>query len=333
MKALCVLLLAAVLGAPAAAQTNLAGTWQGELQPTPDTKIRIHFVITARPGAQYGVVVTSPDSGAIKDVAATNVTFADNRLSIDVPELSGGYAGILRDGVIEGEWSQEGSKLPLDLRPFETPVLTPADIEALRGEWVGKLSPAPELALTLVLRFSTAEDGTFRAVLDSPDQNTRDLPVTDVALDDGQVSLKVPAVRGEFAGRLAGDEIVGQWSQLGRSLPLTVKKGQYIAQAAYLDLPAAVRTQLAGRWTGMVGPLSAVFRFETDAQGRTLGFLDVAAQGASGIPITEASFADGTIRLRVASVGGQLSGTLAGSRITGEWTQLGMTTPVTLARE
>ena len=70
--------------------------------------------------------MTSPDSDAIKNVSATKVTFADNRLTIDVPALSGGYSGTLRNGVFEGEWSQEGAKMPLSLKPFETRALTQA---------------------------------------------------------------------------------------------------------------------------------------------------------------------------------------------------------------
>ncbi len=111
------LILSAMLAGPAAAQTNLAGTWQGRLEATPGKVLAIHFVITAKPGGGYSAVVTSPDSGAIKNVPAASVTFANSKLTLDVPALSGGYAGTLRTGVLEGGWSQEGAKLTRTLRP------------------------------------------------------------------------------------------------------------------------------------------------------------------------------------------------------------------------
>src|SRR5262245_11720797 len=122
------LLLWTAFAGPAAAQTNLAGTWQGRLQVARGNTLAIHFVIAAKPGGGYSALVTSPDSGAIKNVPAASVTFADSKLTLDVPALSGGYAGTLRNGVLEGEWSQEGAKLPTNLKPYETPTLTQADL-------------------------------------------------------------------------------------------------------------------------------------------------------------------------------------------------------------
>ena len=55
--------LLAALAGPAAAQTNLAGTWQGRLEVAPGKTITIHFVIAAAPGGGYSAVVTSPDDG------------------------------------------------------------------------------------------------------------------------------------------------------------------------------------------------------------------------------------------------------------------------------
>ncbi|HLF12838.1 MAG TPA: hypothetical protein VJA26_16670 [Gammaproteobacteria bacterium] len=333
MKTLYLLLLLPALAVhTAAAQTDLVGTWQGALQVAPGSTLNIHFVITAQPGGAYGVVVTSPDSGGIKDVPASGVAFADGRLDVEVAALSGGYKGELRDGVIEGEWSQEGTTLPLTLRPYAAPVLSQADIDALLGQWVGKLQ-IPGLELTMVLRFTADAEGKLTGVFDSPDQNALNIPLTDIVLDDGNFSVKVPALRGEYKGRLTGEEIAGEWGQGGPSLPLSLKKGEYVAATHYLDLPPAARAQVTGRWRGTVGPLTLVVRFEADDQGRLLGFVDSPDQGANGLPITEATLADGKLTFRVASVGAEFSGDVSGARIAGQWTQLGMSNPLTLARE
>ena len=291
MKILGALLLSAAFAMSAAAQTDVAGVWQGDLKPAAGNTLKIQFVITAKPGGGYGAVLTSPDNGAIKDVAAANVTFVDGKLTVDVPKLSGGYAGTLRNGVLEGEWSQEGQKLPLSLRAYTKPTLTKADIDKLTGEWVGTMSSAG-VEFIMVFRLSTAADGTFGGILDIPGRRLG-LAVTDVMLDGGEFSAKT-AVPGEFKGRLSGDEIVGQWTQPnmgGASLALTVKKGKYVAPTYELDLPAAAREQLAGSWRGTLGPLELIVRFATDAQGKTHGFLDVPAQNAKDVPITAASLA------------------------------------------
>jgi hypothetical protein len=322
------LLLSAVLAGHAAAQTNLVGTWQGRLEVAPGNTLAIHFVIAAVPGGSYSVVVTSPDSGAIKNVPATRVTFADNRLTVDVPALSGGYAGTLRNGVFEGEWSQQGSKLPLSLRPYEKPTLTQADINALRGEWFGKLNAAGT-EVTIVLRLSTGSDGAVRAVLDVPEQGVKDWEGKNVALDDGHVSIEIPGARAKVTGTLKGDQIGGQWIQLGNALPLTLKKGRYVAAVSYLDLPAAVRAQLKGHWSGRLGGLAVSMRFETDSQGRTRGFFDSTQQNLLNIPITQAELVGTKLTFGLA-FGAKYTGELAADQMTGEWTQAGLPKPLPL---
>jgi hypothetical protein len=327
------LLLSAALAGPAAAQTDLAGTWQGRLEVAPGTTLAIHFVIAAEPGGGYSAVVTSPDSGAIRNVRAAGVTFADNKLSVDVPALAGGYAGTLRDGVLEGEWSQEGAKLPLSLRPYEAPSLTQADIAALGDEWSGRLAAAG-LEVTIVLRFSKGDDGALRGVMDVPEQGAKDLAAAEIALDDGHFSVKVPAARAEITGVLEGDQIVGQWKQLGNAFPLTLKRGKYVAAPSYLDLSAAAREQLEGRWSGTLNGLAVVVRFETDAQGRTLGFFDSTQQNVLNLVINKAELAGTKLTFSV-SYGAKYLAELAGDKLTGEWTQPGLPNPLplTLTRE
>jgi hypothetical protein len=323
------LLLAAALVNPAFAQTNLPGTWHGRLEVAPGKTIVIHFVIAAEPGGKYSAVLTSPEDGAIKDVRAGSVKYADNRLTVDVPALSGGYAGTLRNGAFEGEWTQEGTKLPLTLRPFEAQALKKADLDTLRGEWFGKYRNMG-LDVMIILRFSAGADGAARAVLDIPEQGVKDWETKNLELDDGHFSVEIPAAMTRITGTLKGGEIVGQWVQFGNSTPLTLKKGRYVAAPTYLDLPAAAREQLKGKWSGTLGPLTVVMRFETDAQGRTLGFFDSPQQNLPNVPISEAKL-DGTkFTIGIAGFGAKFSGELADGKLTGEWIQPGMPKPAPL---
>jgi len=324
------LLLWAALAGTAIAQTNLAGTWQGRLEAAPGKTIAIRFVITAAPAGGYSAVIASPDDGAIKNVSAARVSFADNRLTLDVPTLSGGYAGTLRNGVLEGEWSQEGGKLPLSLKPYKTPTLTRADIDVLRGEWIGKLTVGGG-TVTIVLRFSTGTDGTLQVGLDVPEQGVKDMPGKDVVLDEGHFSVELPLPHAKVAGLLKGDEIVGQWNQLGAEMPLTLKKGRYVpatVAATDLKLPAEASRQLEGRWSGTLNNLPVIVRFETDAQGRTAGVFDSTKQYMS-FPIKDAQLAGTKLTFGV-SYGARYTAELAGSTMTGTWTQPGLPKPLPL---
>ena len=324
------LLLAAALAAPAAAQTNLAGRWQGRLEVAPGKSLTVQFVFAAAPGGGHTAIVTSPDSDAIKNVAAKSVTYADGKLTVDVPALSGGYTGTLRNGVFEGEWSQEGSKMPLSLKPFETRALTKADIDTLRGEWSGKLNvPGAGVELTIVLRFTPGAGGVLGAALDVPEQGVKDWAGKDVALDEGHFSVDLPKPMAKVTGELKGNRIVGQWIQLGNTVPLTLTKGRYVAPTSYLNIPAAAREQLKGRWGGTLNGLAVVVRFETDAQGRMLGFFDSTQQQLLNIPLTQAELTGTKLTFGMA-VGAKYTGELADGKLTGEWSQPGLPKPLPL---
>jgi hypothetical protein len=326
MKRFCYsLLLWVALAGPAATQTNLAGKWQGRLEAAPGQTLAIQFVFAAAPGGGYSAVVTSPDEGAIKNVRAASVKYADNRLTVEVPELSGGYVGTLRNGVLEGEWSQEGAKLPLSLKPFETPTLTRKDNNVLRGEWVGKLEAGG--TLTIVLRFNTGASGVS-ATLDVPEQGVKDWAGINVTLDDGHFSVDFPRPRAKVTGKLDGDQIVGQWNQSGNSLPLTLKKGRYVAVPSYLDLPATAREQLKGSWNGTLNGLPVIVSFETDAQGRTQGFFN-STQQRLVVAIKQAALTGTTLTFGTPS-GSKYTAELADNKLTGEWAQPGLPKPLPL---
>jgi hypothetical protein len=323
------LLLLAGLAGAASAQTNLAGTWQGRLEPEPGKSLTIQFVITAKPDGTYTAVVTSPDDGAIKNVPAKSVTFTGDKLSIDVPALSGSYAGTLRKGALDGEWSQAGARLPLSLRPWQAHTLSKADIDALRGDWSGKLTGGIG-TVTIVLHFTTGADGALKSTFDVPEQGAKDWEVKNVALEDGYFSAELPRGMAKITGSLKADQIAGQWNQLGKSTPLTLRKGKYVAAQTYLDLPAAARDQVKGHWSGSLNGLTLRVRFETDAQGRTLGFLDSPQQNSLGIPITSASMTGTRLTYAVSGIGGSYTGELAGDKLTGEWSQFGLPKPLPL---
>jgi hypothetical protein len=322
------LLLSLALIGAASAQTKLPGTWQGRLEVAPGKTLAIHFVLTEKAGGGYTAVVTSPDEGAIKNVPAKSVDFTADKLKIDVPSLSGGYVGTLRNGVFEGEWTQEGSKLPLSLKPYKTPTMTKAGLDTLRGEWFGKIT-GPGGTVTIVLRFADDAKGVLKPSFDVPEQGVKDWEAANVVLDEGNFAIDLPKPQAKVKGILKGDQIVGEWTQLGLATPITLKKGKYVPVVGHFDIPAATYGQVKGRWTGSLNGLAVAVRFEVDAQGRQIGFFDSLQQNLLNIPITEAAVT-GTKLTFTLGFGGKFTGELAAGKMTGEWNQPGLPKPLPL---
>ena len=76
-----------------------------------------------------------------------------------------------------------------------------------------------------------------------------------------------------------------------------------------------------------------MLRFETNASGQFLGFIDSPDQGAKGVAVTDASMADGKLSIMVEQVRGDYSATLAGKTLTGQWKQGPVDAPLTLTRQ
>jgi len=95
--------------------------------------------------------------------------------------------------------------------------------------------------------------------------------------------------------------------------------------------------KVVGTWTGRLdvgGGLAIVFHVEQAEGGGLKATMDSPDQGAKGIPVSQAMFADGTLRLVVAVAQGQFEGKLSedGAKITGTWQQSGTSFPLELGK-
>jgi hypothetical protein len=327
--------LSIVAGTPVLAQTDIAGTWTGMLAAAPGATLEVHFVLT-RAGDGYTAVLKSPTQGAIPETPASSVTFADNRLVIAVDSLSGRYEGTLADGKFTGNWSQQGTAIPLELAPFAERVLSAEAKAALLGSWVGDLTvPQANVTLAIVLRFENNDAGEFVGFLDSPDQGARGIPLANIVLADGQLSVAVPQAAAEFTGALSGDRMEGTFNQLGQRTPLVLTKGEYRPRGAELSQEAIDR--LKGSWVGRVsnaagGSLAVVFRFESNGPGNVVAFLDSPEQGATNIPISELMLEGDQLSFVIPAAQANFRGTLSADAMTGTWAQGNASQELTMAR-
>ena len=92
--------------------------------------------------------------------------------------------------------------------------------------WEGKLAVGAGLSLRIVVHVSRMADGKIRATMDSPDQGAKGLKIDSITLDKAALAFQMNSISGKYEGKLnaEGTEAQGTWSQLGMSLPLTLKK-------------------------------------------------------------------------------------------------------------
>ncbi|MEP7314867.1 MAG: hypothetical protein ABI859_19965 [Pseudomonadota bacterium] len=336
------LLLLALTVTPAFSQ-EIAGIWQGKLAVAPTQTLTIQFSFTKKPDGTYAAVLNSPD-GAIKDVAANAVTLNAGALKVDVTSLSGSYAGTFKDGSFDGKWTQPGGVLPLTLAPYQKPQLSAAALKTLQGTWHGPVT-TPIGTLTFVTRFKTDAKGELQGTLAVQEQGGNEIPASDIEFANDKLSFKIPRVGGTYTATYSKDTLTGTWKQPGpgappEGIPVTLKKGDVAATVYPLKLSTEAFAAVNGKWQGRLvvpqapnGGLTIVVRFETNANGQYVGFVDSPDQGAKGLLISEAAFAAGKLTFKTLLPPAEYSGTLAGKTVTGEWKQGPGALPLVLTRQ
>lgn len=91
--------------------------------------------------------------------------------------------------------------------------------DAQTGTWSGKLDVQGS---KLSLVFHLDEENP---TMDSPDQGVKGIPIQVTRTDNGNITIKVPAIGVSYEGLWTNGQIEGTFKQLGASLPLTLLPG------------------------------------------------------------------------------------------------------------
>lgn len=133
--------------------------------------------------------------------------------------------------------------------------------------WEGPLNVG---AAVLRLRFEIAlEDGEFSGNLISVDQGGAKVPLTDMAVDGNKVTMEFKNIDGKFIGELnkEKDEVVGKWTQLGRTYDYTIKRAKPERPKKHTET-----------WHGILAAGTTEFdfqlRIEVDDEGKQYAVLD-----------------------------------------------------------
>ena len=97
-------------------QAQIEGYWKGEINLGVQ-KLETAFDIK---GVEKGYSATFdvPAQGAF-DVPVDETTFQDGRLELKMDAMDASYSGTLKNGTIEGEFTQRGMTFPLNLAKAE----------------------------------------------------------------------------------------------------------------------------------------------------------------------------------------------------------------------
>jgi hypothetical protein len=339
------LLLAAPTMMLAGAPADLAGDWQGKLAVDAKNALTVRFTFSKATNGAYTAVLNSPDNAAVKDTAVSGVTWDGTNLKFAVPSLSGSYVGKLSGGKIAGQWTQPGGALPLELAPWQKVVLSADVVKPYIGSWSSTLKIGGN-SQNMVFTFKQAAAGGLEGTFSMPDQGMN-VPISDITVENGELSMKVAQARMEYRGRINGNTIAGKFKAPSPLIPvdgiaMDLKRGEYKPAPVPLKISAESFAALKGSWQGTVtitNPQNAqkinlpvVLRFESNAKGEYFGYLDSPTQNAKGIVVSEATLAGGKFTARVPTVQSEYTGTLAGKQITGEWTQGGQRLPLVLTQ-
>lgn len=203
-------------------QGGVQGDWSATLTVAPTSTLHLAFHVKATAGG-LTATMDSLDQG-VRDLPLADVQESPGHLSFDAPTLGGRYVGVWdakANGYV-GEWSQGGSHWPLILLHSQAAAPSPV-VPGLDGAWDGALDVGATGKLRLILTLSTTAGGTIGA-LQSLDQGGAQVPLSAITRDGARVKLEAKAIGGVFEGDLSADgkTLTGQWTQGGRSLPLTL---------------------------------------------------------------------------------------------------------------
>jgi len=198
----------------------------------------------------------------------------------------------------------------------------------LEGHWTGSLQ-AGEAVLHLVLHVSKAEDGSFKATIDSLDQGVYGIEVTSFTQKDSTLHFNVSSVGASYEGKFAADHgsIEGDWTQGSASLPLVFHRQ---AAGAGAKKPSDAIASAEGVWQGALEGNGMRLRLQLhvshDDQKQLVAALDSPDQGVGGLPAIKVSQKDASFHFEIPVVSGVYEGTLNAGKmaLTGTWTQNGV---------
>lgn len=350
------LILAIIKYEHAAHLERVQGAWEGTLQFHAGPLLRKQRIVLRifKENGSYHAVFDQIDIGR-KNLPATKFAVGGSSVNFE----SGSdfvYQGKLNRKATEmtGKWQWVGGRnsQPLTLTRTATPdkvqePLAEADYARrpdsdLQGFWKGMLKVGTA-TLRLHLKIVEAQDGTFRAELNSIDQPPIiPVPVTTLEYRKPDVKVSLQGIGAAFQGRLddSGSSIIGNWTQVG-TVPLTFTRADPKAESQALEAGKnyefASDTELQGHWSGTLSGKSGrhlrlVFHIAQLSDGLLSATMDSLDQSLFAMPFDTVQYTPPKVRLEMKSAQCVFEGTLSTGKLSGVWIYKTSPTPLTLER-
>jgi pimeloyl-ACP methyl ester carboxylesterase len=207
---------------PVSAAEKIEGIWAGVLK-VGAAELRLVFHVRADDAGKLTAGMESPDQGP-GEIPVEKVAFEADK--------SGDK--------ITGTWSQNGRDTALNLERKDAAALAAPPVpKELEGNWLGTLKLPNGIELRLVIRVTEGDDKTRKALMDSPDQATTDIPVSSTSLKDGLWTWEVKSLGAKFSGKANENvtEYKGEFSQGSVKAPLVLKKVKEIVEVKRPQVP------------------------------------------------------------------------------------------------
>jgi hypothetical protein len=227
-------LLLAIAASTALAQNakpaGAAGHWEGKIDITDHPMGMTLDLATDAKGAWIGTITVVGTTSV--DVPLTAVTVDDSTVhfAAKLPE-DATFEGHVNGGNLTGTATNPQGSAPLQLtRSGEAKVNLPPPSSPLAkpfaGDWLGTIETQGKQT-RIAMKLATAADGTATATLVSVDQGNVQVPIQAVTIHDNTLKLESRSLSSKYSGELgANGEIVGNWSQGAKSVPLNFKRAE-----------------------------------------------------------------------------------------------------------
>lgn len=209
-------LIGALLTTTAIVSANeLEGTWRGEMEIQEGVKLVIGVRVE-----EGQVFLESPNQGMFGK-EPTTFDMTDNQITFTDSDLNAEFTGTLEDGVLQGVFVQ-GRTYNFPLHRLDNEDL--ARVEQYEGQYAGDLVINGRATLPLVVNIAVLDEG-YLATLDSPEQQSYGIPVSDLEITEETLSFSSPLIQATYEGEFNGELYEGSFFQ-GQARVLNLKKSQ-----------------------------------------------------------------------------------------------------------
>ena len=330
---------------------DISGYWLGKITVNGIT-LTLGIDITKVADGRLAATFDSLDQG-VRDIPVPEITYSNGNLNLGMKALAASYEGKIDSTgrQIAGTWTQLRMNTPLVWERSQKPAAPdttavdknyePRAGSEIQGLWKGTLSLG-QAQMRLVFKIAESPDGKFSGVMDSVDQGARNFPFSAITYVKPTLDIELQQIAGNFNGKLEADgrEIVGDWEQGGRVMPLTLTRanaGEFAPSTDASVYEWKNESEPQGIWSGALTvqgtTLRLTMKVARGSDGKLSGSMDSIDQGARDLPMNIITFEDGTMHMEWQALRASFHGELSDGKLVGHWRQGGVGFPLTLERK